>query len=1284
MQQAKRFCFYCLHKCWVALAICLVVLATVVSVLRIALPYADSYKHRVEQVLSQQLGADVAIGYIDAGWQGSGPALILQDVSIDGGEQLQLAIARTSLRLDFWQSLLSQQLTAEHVELNGLRYRVNADSLFTLNADATAPTHLALQTLEQLFFRQLKDFTVTASQLILYSDNNPDVVLDISKLNWRNDELRHQGHGELAIADVTANNVSFILDLHGPNLHDVQGKLYLQSSELDLLPLFRQGLPQASRLQKASINFRAWGDIEEGHLQQVQVALADNSVHWQREGEQHRLMLSPGQLLWQPTTQGWQLLSSELTLSSMQESWPGLQLQLQKDAQRLQFNLQHFQLDAVEPLAQLLAEDSNLVQGILQHQPSGYLETLQLSWQQQQWQLYGRFNDFSSEPVHDIPGARQLAGEIWAANEFVWLQVQGEQQHIAWADLFSDNWDYQQLQADIRFVKQQAHWQLQVPKFLLQATDFSVEAQGTLDLAEQTELALLLQVQGLDAAKASRYYPQRYMPEKTREYLTSAIEGGQLQQATLVWQGAFADFPFVEGQGQFQVLGFISDGRLQFDPHWPALTDLTATLLFDNASMLIEAQSGLLGLLPLRDPVTATIPDLFHAEQLDVRINTELNSEALTELMLQSSLEHSLGSALTHLGLSGPVRGDVLLEIDLHAPHVLASGYADLLGVQAQLQAPAMQLDNVTGRVHFKNEEIRGEALQFSWQGLAGGGSFNGAQDETQGYKVAIALDGSADALALTTALGAKAEGLLAGSMDWQLQLALALPQSGFNYQAALNARLDPLALHLPAPYQKDAGQAAALSVVAHGSTDQSYISAHYQDNLHFQAELPHSSGRIQRAQLTLGQDDLGLSSKGFNIDVELDEIALIPWLDFLQPLLSGSGEQGAMLPPLQRVRGKVATIQLPEQLRLTHTVFELEPTAQAWQLNLHGTELASRWQFFNDWHAKGMEVQLDYLHLPLAAKESISLENLNAELPELLAQNWLTQMVPVTVRCNDCSVGNYRFGKVNLQAAGQGEKWLLQQLTTDYKGSKFNIIGEWQSNDGIGVSQFNGTFVSPNIGALLTEYQLSSAISGSRSDINFQLNWAGAPQQFQLAALNGKVEFTLGDGSLTEVSDQGARLFSLFSLDSLVRKLRLDFRDVFSKGFFYNKMTGTLNLQQGVAHTNDVVIDGVPGNLSIQGYADLAKRQLDYQMSFAPKVTSSLPVIIAWMVNPVTGIAALALDEVFQSAEVISRINFTVTGSFEQPVVTEVNRHSTEVPVPVRVAQPEAVLNDNSQPQFY
>ncbi|HSG51355.1 MAG TPA: AsmA-like C-terminal region-containing protein, partial [Rheinheimera sp.] len=253
-----------------------------------------------------------------------------------------------------------------------------------------------------------------------------------------------------------------------------------------------------------------------------------------------------------------------------------------------------------------------------------------------------------------------------------------------------------------------------------------------------------------------------------------------------------------------------------------------------------------------------------------------------------------------------------------------------------------------------------------------------------------------------------------------------------------------------------------------------------------------------------------------------------------------------------------------------------------------------------------------------------------------------------------------------------------LIEFEADYKRHRLSAKGYWQDDAELGQSLFTGNLSSPNLGAMLSEYQITSAISGSKADIAFNLSWPGAPTQFMLDGLTGDVNYNLGEGSLTEVSDQGARLFSIFSLDSLLRKLRLDFRDVFAKGFFYNNMKGNLAVTQGVVQTNDASIDGVPGSLQIQGYADLVSKKLDYQMAFSPKVTSSLPVIIAWMVNPATGLAALALDEVFQSAEVISKINFTVTGSFEQPVVTEVNRHSKEVPVPVRVAQPDGT---NEQP---
>jgi hypothetical protein len=52
---------------------------------------------------------------------------------------------------------------------------------------------------------------------------------------------------------------------------------------------------------------------------------------------------------------------------------------------------------------------------------------------------------------------------------------------------------------------------------------------------------------------------------------------------------------------------------------------------------------------------------------------------------------------------------------------------------------------------------------------------------------------------------------------------------------------------------------------------------------------------------------------------------------------------------------------------------------------------------------------------------------------------------------------------------------------------------------------------------------------------------------------------------------------------------------------------------------------------------------------------------------------AALALDEVFQSAEVISKIDFSVSGDLDNPTVTELDRNSKKVTLPAKPAAPAA-----------
>ena len=1277
MQQAKRICFYCLHKLWLALAVLLVLLAVLISVLRYSLPYADDYKHHIEQLISQRYGAQVTVGELSAGWQKFGPALLLRDVRLRSDSQpLQLDVAETRVRLDFWRSLLNRQLTAQHFELSGLTYYLDADSLFQVERSEALDPAPVLEALGTLFFHQLAYFSVLDSKFVLQSPDAPDLVVNIKKLDWTNKGNRHQGYGELALAGVTANTLSFIIDLHGTKLADTFGQLYLESDKLDVLPWFASLLPTSQKLQQANINFKAWGRIDSGLIRRFQVELAENSVSWQQDGQTQQLQLGQGQLLWQPQLDGWTLYSGPLTLAAADTQWPDFKLQLEQRSGQWLGGVQHFPLQAVSPLANLLAEDIAMLQQLMQFQPSGQLQQIQWRVSDELWQLAGQFSGLQSQPAGDIPGVRDINGQFWLSNTVSKVQLQSVNSELQWDGLFLQPTAYDELAATFYLQPVDGQWQFSLPSLQLKNADLQLDASIRFD----QRLQILARLQQVNAANAEHYFPQRYMPQSVSHYLTRAIQAGQLSDATMLWHGVPREFPYREQQGVFQVLAQLQQGEFAFAPDWPVITDLSARLWFENAAMLIDSEQGELAGLALGQGVSASIADLFHADTLDIAIKQQLPAEQVTALMLQSPLAANLGKTLQQLGVSGEVRGDVNLAIGLHQRSADARGEVHFDGLALALQAPQMLLQDVSGSLAFHNEQIKADALKLNWRGLPLQAALQG-ENSAQGYQLALQVQGKQQAEQLLQALYAPAAGLAQGSTDWQLQLALHLPAQGFSYSARLQSTLEDTAILLPAPYQKAAADSGKLLVSVSGDAQHSLIAAHYNQLLHFHAELQHDTQQFSRVHLIASEQDSGLTGAGFFVSIDLPELEALPWFEVLQPLLTaGSDAEQPLFPPLTLVRGKVRQLTVAPPVALNNTVFELTQQPSYWQLQLNGTEIASQVLLSKNWQAEGISATLDYMHLPLA--EPVAADSAQGAQVEALAQSaqrWFLQLPPISVSCLDCAIGNFQFGRVDAKAHSDGNQWRLTEFNARYKRNELSLSGGWQNDEALGLSQFSGKMKTNNLGALLQEYQITSAIAGSSADINFNLNWQGAPTQFALGNLAGDVDYRLGEGSLTEVSDKGARLFSIFSLDSLVRKLRLDFRDVFAKGFFYNNMTGTLALSHGVAQTSDAAIDGVPGSLQIQGYADLVSQKLDYQMAFSPKVTSSLPVIIAWMVNPATGLAALALDEVFQSAEVISKINFTVTGSFAQPVVTEVNRHSKEVPVPVRVAQPDQL---NPQPQ--
>lgn len=1299
---------FCLHKLWWLFATGVVFLAAVVSLLKLGLPYATGYKADIERMISAQLGAKVQIGQLSAGWQGTGPALLLQQVAVPGAavtgsqagqptETSQLTLAELRVRLDFWASLRSLQLKADHFELSGLSLQIDSDQLLRSDnkpKDATALT----AALEQLLFHQLKHFTLVDSELVIHSRYTPPIALQLKRLSWQNSEQRHQGSGEVLIAGVTSNALSFILDLHGADLAGSQGQLYLASQDLNILPWFETLLPQSRKLARADLNFTAWGDISAGVLNRLQIQLAANKLIWRHGGELRQLSIGEGQLQWQPTEHGWQLLSSQLALQSNQQRWPDFQLQLVQERGELAVSLQQLQLAVAVPLAQLFAEDSAVLQQILDYQTDARITRLGLQLGNQQWFALGDFIDLKSAPVGDVPGVQGLNGHFSASSDYIRVDISGRNAALQWGRAFSRPTPYEQLNAQLEIVKQQ-DWHIRVPRLTLRHPMLALDAQLDLWLGAKPGMALIGELRQVPVAEARHYFPYRHMPESVIKYLEPALISGDVSQARVLWHGNFADFPYRHGEGIFQAWAQIHDAEFSFDPQWPSIKNMQADLLFENASMTIQSEAGTLFGLPLGQGVTASIPDLFQADQLLIDIKTQAEAEAVTGLMLASPLSGSVGSTLEYLGVGGPVAAQVQLQIGLKEVGARALGQVDFQDNRLAIRAPALPVEGLTGRLTFDNEQLDASDLRFSTQGLALRASLQGRQ-QADAYQVELLATGEQDVGQLLGLVAQPWSALGKGQASFDWKLAISLPAQGFQFHSETTVDLTATELNLPAPFGKTAADAATVALDVRGDQQGADLNLHYGEHLQFQARYDETSGSIRQALLSLGLSSRQLND-GFWIEADLEKASLAPWIGLIQGQLeTPAAAEPASFPPLSGVTAKIGELQLFDDVFLHDVELAVRPQSEHWQLALHAVEADGELRLAKDLAQGGIDADFKRLQLIFANQQAEKraaaelkalqlLETDAAQRPDYAALEaeafaklqpmpWLADLPPIRLVCQACVVGDYNLGLVESSSSGDGVSWLLQHFRSERAGHIWQLQGRWDKDEQLGHSTLSGSLQSPSLGALLKEYDVSAGVQGSPANVNFSdLNWQGSPFQFNKHTLSGQLDWQLAEGSLAEVSDGGTRIFSLLSLDSLVRKLKLDFRDVFAKGFFFNNISGQMTIEQGIAATENTRVDGVAGDILISGQANLKARQIDYRMAFSPKVTSSLPVILAWMVNPVSGVAALALDEVFQSAEVISKIDFSVSGDLDNPTVTELDRNSKKVTLPA-VPKPAAAAATN------
>jgi uncharacterized protein YhdP len=182
--------------------------------------------------------------------------------------------------------------------------------------------------------------------------------------------------------------------------------------------------------------------------------------------------------------------------------------------------------------------------------------------------------------------------------------------------------------------------------------------------------------------------------------------------------------------------------------------------------------------------------------------------------------------------------------------------------------------------------------------------------------------------------------------------------------------------------------------------------------------------------------------------------------------------------------------------------------------------------------------------------------------------------------------------------------------------------------------------------------------IAKGKGKMEGQVAWIGSPLALDYPSMSGNFNVNIESGQFLKVDPGFGKLLGVLSLQSLPRRLTLDFRDVFTEGFSFDFVRGDVKIEQGVAMTNNLQMKGVNAAVLMEGSANIAKETQDLKVVVVPEINAGTASLVAAVINPVIGLTTFLAQLALRGPIIDAATQeFQITGSWTDPKITKVAR---------------------------
>ncbi|AGX87940.1 YhdP family protein [Candidatus Symbiobacter mobilis] len=1277
-------------------------------------PRIDDWRPFLERQVSQSLGTTVRIGAIhvrDSGWF---PTFALHDVRlIDAEGRVALSLPQTIASISahsLWR-LGFEQLYVLQPELD---IRRNAQGQWivgglTLSAQPSGDSAV----LDWLFAQ--REFVIHQGT-VRWNDElrgaAPVVLHDLGVVlrnRGRSHAIRWQATPPSAWGQPFVAMGTFqqpLLSRHPGRWRDWNGEWYALLPHVDVARVSRQmgiDLP----LRQGGGALRLWADVRRGRMEQVLVDTALVRLHGAFATDLPVLSLSrmQGRL-------GAQFLKGEtrysarslalVTTREERATVGNLVLMLRDPGVRGirggTFHGEGIDLAGMARLVPHLPVDAQVRTAIAQYQPQGLLHTLDAYWEgtAERWTRYGAQGKLRATKwaaASGWPGWQGADFDVYLDQDAGRVGVSMAAGRILAPGVLPDG------EVAVERLNGQARWRVTGNHLLVQVDDLTfanADAQGQARMRWETGggatptpaarlpgvLDLYATLSRADGKQVHRYLPL-VIPQEARDYVRNAVQEARSSHVEFRVRGPLDKLPrFHAGEGVFRVRAQVENATFAYVPTafqpsgtlpWPVLRGLQGELEIDGMRLQVRNATARVGDALQARGIDVGIADLEHPQ---VRVHAALRGPATQWLrtVRASPLDGLTAGVLQQATASADLAGEFDLTIDPAAPHDAQLRAAlTFAGNELQLLPTLPRLQQLRGRLTFTESGLSVAGIQA--HALGGTVRFEGGMHLSDGpmphntpTTVRVAGTATAEGLRKATELGpvSKLARWARGTAGYVLSLGMR--QGKLEWQ--LTTPLRGMALTLPAPLAKAAESSLGVqyrvsATGAKSTLERTSIFVGTQ----LRAWIEHDAASARRGVIEVGAqpgEAPPAPHVGIGIHIHLPQVDIDAWQDVLAQCGADPAEEAtAYLPSVVALHSN--TVRFGNR-DFRKVMLRATRAGALWKATLEAEEAAGIVEYLPP-GAPGMQAgrvlaRLERLALSPGATRDV--ENLLANPP---------QSIPaLDVTVDAFSWRGKPLGKLEVQATNRAvpapakgatqREWRLALLRLTLPEASFAASGSWVAR-GSNRTTLDFTLDLADSGALLRRFGMHDVVAGGKGHLRGTVGWVGSPMQPDYGTMDGAVAIDVSSGQFLQAEPGVAKLLGVLSLQSLPRRLTLDFRDVFRKGFAFDFVRGNATLDKGIASTRNLVMKGVNAAVLMEGSADIEHETQDIQVVVIPEINAGTASLLASMINPAIGLGTL-LAQVFLRGPLIKSATqeFRVRGSWADPEVTQVPR-STETPTP-------------------